>query len=354
MRIVKYIFLLILLALVAISVYIGTQNGSFDVKRSKTINIPQSVIYQYVNDYKNWQDWAPWLEKDKTIQFQYSQKTTGTGSTFSWLGKDSEGKMKTVKNIENDSVFQKLYFDKNEPNDVIWGFQKFGNSTKVTLRMKGEMSFKMKFLSFFKGGIENIMAPMLEDGLNTIDTILVKELKTYTIKVNGLTRKTGVYYIKQTVTCKISSLSKNTGIMFRKITQFAKDNKITVKGAPFAIYDKYDTVNGIVTVSACLPILEEIFTSEGSDIEGGRFYSYLALKTTLTGDYSHSKKAWDKAYAEIAKRKWMENPEGKYIEVYVKGQNETRRASQWITEIFIPIVEKIKPIEIPLTLKDST
>ncbi|ESU26580.1 hypothetical protein FLJC2902T_25530 [Flavobacterium limnosediminis JC2902] len=354
MRIVKYIFLLILLALIAITVYIGTQDGHFDIKRSKVINIPQPVLYHYINDYKNWEDWGPWADEDKSLQYKYGEKTHGLGASYSWIGKEGEGKMKTVKTIETDSIYQKIYFEDSEPNDVIWGFKKSGNATEVSWRMKGQMTFMMKFFSFFKGGMENMVAPMFEKGLNNIDNLLVKELKTYTVKVNGLTRKSGVYYIKQTVTCKIPSLPKNMGIMFRTITKFAKDNNITVNGAPFSIYDKYDTANGIVTFSACLPIAEEIFTSEGSDIEGGRFYSYLALKTTLTGDYSHSKEAWDQAYAEIAKRKWMENPTGKYIEVYKVGVNQTRKASQWITEIYIPITEKAKPIEVPLALKDST
>lgn len=354
MRIVKYILLLILLAIIAITVYIGTQNSQYDIKRSKVINIPQPVLFNYINDYKNWEDWGPWGEEDKSIQYTFAEKTHGEGASFSWIGKEGEGRMKTVKTMENDSIFQKIYFGDGEPDNIIWGFEKTGNGTKVTWQMKGKMPFMMKFFSFFKGGVENMMAPMFEKGLNNIDNLLVKELKNYTVKVNGLTRKSGVYYIKQTVTCKIPSLSKNMGIMFRKITKFAKDNNITVNGSPFAIYYKYDTTNGIVTFSTCLPIAEEIFTSEGSDIEGGRFYSYLALKTTLTGDYSHSKEAWDKAYAEIAKHKWMEDHAGKYIEVYKVGMNETRRASKWVTEIYIPIVEKAKPIEIPAAVKDST
>nr|WP_294938688.1 SRPBCC family protein [uncultured Flavobacterium sp.] len=354
MRIVKYIFLLILLAAIAISVYIGTQNGNFDVQRSKVINVPQSVLYNYVDDYKNWEDWGPWAEEDKTLKYTYSEKTKGLGASYSWTGEEGEGKMTTVKTVDNDSIFQKISFEGGEPNDVIWGFEKAGSGTKVTWRMKGKMNFMMKFFCFFKGGAENMMAPMFEKGLANMDTILVQELKNYSVTVNGLTRKSGVYYIKQSVTCKIPSLTKNMGILFRKITKFAKDNNITVSGSPFAIYDKYDTVNGIVTFSACLPIAEQIFTSEGSDIEGGQFYSYLALKTTLKGDYTHSKEAWDKAYAEIAKNRWIENPSGKYIEVYKVGVNQTRKASQWITEIYIPIVEKAKPIEVTKIIADST
>ncbi|MGX7666224.1 SRPBCC family protein [Flavobacterium pedocola] len=354
MRIVKYIFLLILLAAIAVSVYVATQPGDFDIQRSKVINISQPVLYDYINDYKNWEDWGPWAEEDKTIQYTYSEKTKGLDAAFSWTGKEGNGKMKTVKVIENDSLFQKIYFEDGAPSDIIWGFQKVNGGTKITWRMKGKMDFGMKAFSIFSGGVENMMAPMFEKGLNNIDNLLVKELKAYSVKIDGLVRKPGCNYIKQSLTCKISSLSRNMGILMRTIDKFAEDNKITVNGAPFTIYDKYDEASGIVSFSVCLPVEQEIFTSEGSDISTGKFYSYLALKTTLKGDYSHSKEAWNKAYAEIEKKHWQENHSGKYIEVYKVGNKQSHKPSEWVTEIYIPIVEKIKPIALPPVLKDTT
>lgn len=355
MRIVKYIFLLLLLAAIAVSVYIGTQSSDFDIQRSKVIAIDQQALFNYVDEYKNWEDWGPWAEEDKSIQYTYSDKTKGVGASYSWVGKDGNGKMNTVKTIQNDSIFQKISFEDSDASDIIWGFQKVKGGTKVTWRMKGKMDFMMKAFAMFSGGVENMMAPMFEKGLDNIDNILVQELKNYSVTVNGLVRKSGENYIKQSLTCKITSLTNNMGILMRNITKFADDNKITVTGAPFAIYDTYDEARGIVSFSVCLPIEQEIFTSEGSDISGGRFDSYLALKTTLKGDYSHSKKAWDKAYAEIAKKHWKENAYGKYIEVYKVGTKQSRKPSEWITEIYIPIMEKAKPVQpVAPTVNDST
>lgn len=63
MRIVKYIFLLLLLAAIAVSVYIGTQSSDFDIQRSKVIAIDQQALFNYVDEYKNWEDWGPWQKK---------------------------------------------------------------------------------------------------------------------------------------------------------------------------------------------------------------------------------------------------------------------------------------------------
>lgn len=348
MRIVKYIFLLIVLGAIALAVYIATQSSKFDIQRSKVINVSQSALYSYINDYKNWEDWGPWKEDDPNIKYSYPEITEGTGASFSWTGKEGNGKMETIKTVDNDSITQKIYFnDSTVPSDVYWTFTPVKNGTKVTWGMKGEMNFIMKAFSILSGGAENMLAPMFDKGLTNIDNVLVKELKSYNIKINGLVKKAGTYYIKQTVSCKIPELPKLMSAMLINLNKFTKDNNIAVNGSSFAIYNKYDTANNSVEFSTCIPVKDEIFTAQGSDITGGKLEPYLALKTTLTGDYSHSKEAWDKAYAEITKNKWMEDTTGKYIEVYKVSAHQHRKPSEWVTEIFIPITAKPKPVVKP-------
>ena len=75
---------------------------------------------------------------------------------------------------------------------------------------------------------------------------------------------------------------------------FCEKNDIATNGKPFIIYHTYDTANGLAKISICLPIKKEIFTSAGSDIAGGKLDGFEAVKTTLTGDYSHIKTAYGK------------------------------------------------------------
>ncbi|UUC43987.1 SRPBCC family protein [Flavobacterium cerinum] len=343
MRVVKYIFLLLILAAIALTVYIATQSGKFDVQRTKVINASPTALFNYINDYKNWDDWGPWKEDDPTIRNSYTDRTQGTGASFSWTGKDGNGKMETIKTIGNDTIEQKIYFDHGDPSDVYWTFTPVKGGTKVTWGMKGEMGFMMKAFAILSGGSDRMLGPMFQKGLENIDNVLVKELKEYNIKINGLVKKAGTYYIKQSATCKIPELTGLMAPMFTNLKKFAQDNNISLNGSAFVIYNKYDKAANQVDFSVCLPVKEEIFTAQGSDIATGELIPYLALKTTLSGDYSHSKEAWDKTYAEITKNKWMEDPNGKYLEVYKVGPLQSRKPSEWITEIFIPITAKPKP-----------
>src|SRR6476620_102473 len=80
MRILKYIFLLLLLALVGITVYVATQKGDFEVTKSSIIKTPRSTVFDYVNDYKNWETFGSWMSKDSDLHFNYGAKTIGAGA----------------------------------------------------------------------------------------------------------------------------------------------------------------------------------------------------------------------------------------------------------------------------------
>ena len=53
MKILKYIFLLIILLSVGGSVFIATQKSDFKTEKSKVINSPKSAVFNYVNDLKD-------------------------------------------------------------------------------------------------------------------------------------------------------------------------------------------------------------------------------------------------------------------------------------------------------------
>ncbi|MFT5252460.1 MAG: hypothetical protein ACI87N_001470, partial [Flavobacteriales bacterium] len=111
MRILKYLFLLFLLSVVALSIFVATQKGAYYIERSKIINSPAVAIYNYVNDYRNWEDFGTWSDEDSEMKFSYPENTIGKGASYSWEGKDGIGSMMTVFNKENDSIAQKMSFD---------------------------------------------------------------------------------------------------------------------------------------------------------------------------------------------------------------------------------------------------
>ncbi|RTY95180.1 SRPBCC family protein [Flavobacterium sp. GT3R68] len=350
MRILKYIFLLILLAFVALAVFVATQKGEYDVVRSKFIKSPKSVVFAYVNDYRNWENWGAWKENDSAMRFSYPAKTIGKGGSYSWSGTDGVGKMKTVFVKENDSIVQKMTMN-DAPSDVYWSFKDTAGGTNVTWRTKGTMPFMFKIYAAVKGGAEKIIGNMYEKSLVNLDRKLDYEINTYKVKVHGIVMKAGGYYMQRTINSSFVNLPKNMKIMMGKLDYFFKKNKIPTNGKPFVIYHTYDVVNGITKFSVCVPVKDQIVTSPGSEIMGGKLEAFQALKTTLTGDYSHSKEAWDEAAGYISQNNLNRNPSGPSMEVYTLGIDQEKSPSKWVTDIYIAISPKAAVVPITPTVK---
>ncbi|WP_395050891.1 GyrI-like domain-containing protein [Flavobacterium sp.] len=339
MRILKYLFLLLLLSLVALSIFVATQKGNFTVERSKIINSPKSSVYNYVNDYKNWRDWNSLATEDSLINITYSKNTIGKGSSCSWNGKQGDGDLQTTNIKENDSIIQTMNFNGNSA-DVSMSFKDTLGKTKVSWKAKGKMGFLFKVLTAFNGGAEKIFGSVFEKSLINLDKKLDYEINTYSVKVNGLVNNPETFYLAQTFTSEFSKVSKNSGIVISKITTFCKKNNVTISGKPFVIYHTYNTTNELTKMSVCIPIKDPIFFIEGSDISSEKLQSYQAVKTTLTGDYSHTKKALDKTLEYIRANYLNADKAISHIEIYSIGRNEINNPSKWITEIYFPIRQK--------------
>ncbi|WP_220764787.1 transcriptional regulator [Flavobacterium sp. UMI-01] len=355
MRILKYLILLVLLSLVALSIFIATQKGEFNIERSKVINSSKSSVYNYVNDLKNWEDFGSWMEEDPQMRIVYAPTTIGPGASYTWEGKDGHGEMKTLFVKENDSIAQKMTFN-DSPSSVSWHFKDTVGGTKVTWKTSGKMNFFFKIYAALNGGPDHIIGEMYEKSLNNLDKALDYEINTYSIKESALVKRPNINYIGQSFTCEIAKVYKNAKIVIPKVVTFCQENNLTINGKPFIIYHNYDLIKKITKVSICLPIKTEIFISPGSDLSSGRLEATEAVKTVLTGDYSHMPKAINKGITFLNKNQIKADPSISHIEWFVLGRNEIKNPSKWVTEVYLPLVPKaVAPkASLPVTTNTET
>lgn len=185
MRIIKYLFLLLLLSLVASSIFVATQKEDFTVERSKLINSPKMSIYNYVNDSKNWKEWNSLAVEDSLIKIIPSENTIGKGSSLTWEGKNGNGNLQTIDLKENDSIAQKINFNGNVAT-ISMRFKDTLGGTKVSWKAEGKMGFLFKVSTVFSGGASKVFGLIFEKSLENLDKKLDYEINTYTIKENGL------------------------------------------------------------------------------------------------------------------------------------------------------------------------
>jgi len=340
MKILKYLLFLILIVIIGGAIYFGTKEGTYDISDSKIINAPAEVIFNKVNEYKTWEEWGPWKAEDSTMTFNYPEKTSGEGASYSWNG-DMSGSMITTKVIPNKEIQQDLTLNTpaGERNPkVYWFFEDVEGGTKVTWGMKGEHTLIDKmFYSFSDMDFEAEMHKMNQLGLEGIANAVEEDMKKYAINVDGITQYGGGYYMYVTTVSKMNEISDKMGGMFGQVSGYMEANKIPMAGMPFTIYNEIDNMNGTVIFSTAIPIKERVITPQGSPVVSGYMEPVSALKTTLKGNYENLPEGYVTARQYISKNNLTIDPNRKMFEVYVNDPEEVPNPANWVTEIYIPL-----------------
>ncbi|WP_100616075.1 SRPBCC family protein [Confluentibacter citreus] len=339
MKTFKYISFLLLIAIIGTAIYIAVQPNEFSFSRSRIINAPAPVIFDKVNDFKNWPDFSPWMEQEPNANLTYGDKTIGVGAHYSWNGAIlGEGSMKTLAANENQFISQHISFIKPFAleSDIQWDFEPTEAGAKVTWSMEGKQSFMTKMFTVFSGSIEENTAPDFERGLFKLDSTVTADMKKYSITVSGITNHSGGYYLYSTTSSKIDEVASTISDMLPKIVNYAQKNNIAMAGAPFVSYITWDEQNNAAIFSACVPTTDRVITTD-SEVQTGELSTFRAVKTTLKGNYTNLKEAWDVARAYITKNGLELAEEGTMLEVYITDQTKYPNPADWVTDIYIAI-----------------
>ena len=340
MKALKYILFIILILVIGVSIYIAVQPNSFEVTRSRTIEAPAQVIYNNVIDFKNWEAWSSWVERDPETVITLSEQTEGVGGSYSWVDSNGRGSMRTLETNPPNSITQELQFGDFEPSQIQWTFEPLENGkTNVTWSMHSDnVPFVFKATALTSGGFDNMIGPDFDRGLEKLDGIIVESMMQYAVKVEGIAQHGGGYYIYNTTSCRMDDIKEKMSEMLPKISGYASKNRILMAGSPFVNYHKWDEENNAVIFSCCIPTTTQVITTE-SDILTGQLEPFKAVRTTLQGDYQNLKEAWDETFKYIENYKLIPSEAGPMLEVYLTGPETTPNPADWVTEIYIAIEE---------------
>jgi len=209
MKFLKYLLFLLIIVAVGLLIYTAVQPNEYDVKRTKLIKAPASIIYNNINDIKKWDNWGPWHDKDSTIVTTYSDNTVGVGAKSSWTSKDGPGNMKLISTVANKSVDLKMQFYDYNPTDVYWTLDEVDGGTNVTWGMKNTKNpFIFKLFSVLSGGMDNMLGEMEGNGLNNLEKVVLEDLKNNPIpkfklsnvSIENLPAKNFIGYLQKTST----------------------------------------------------------------------------------------------------------------------------------------------------------
>lgn len=339
MKFLRNTIIFFLLLVVSFAIYISTRPSDFNFNRSKVFKAPASVVFNKVNDFKNWPEFSPWLEKDPKALISYGTTTKGKGGSYACQGSIlGEGHMITEDAKKHKEILQTINFTKpfEASSQITWRFKSIEQGTKVTWQMEGKQDFMSKVYTLFMGSIEETTTPDFDRGLIKLDSIIKRDMAKHSISIDGVVEHSGGYYLYKTASCRFEEINSKMQDMMSEIGAYAVGHNIGFAGKPFVLYHKWDRTNNAIIFATCIPTTTKLIASE-ADILTGQLPPFKAIKSTLTGDHRYLMNAWQEHHNYIKEQQLSIESMGPMIEIYTKGPRHTDHPAQWVTELYTAI-----------------
>ncbi len=84
MRVLRRIFwgLILLMSLMAGAAFLLPKD--LTVERLTVISAPPEKIFPYLNDFRKFNEWSPWIPRDPNIKHEFSGPDSGVGAKMTW------------------------------------------------------------------------------------------------------------------------------------------------------------------------------------------------------------------------------------------------------------------------------
>lgn len=164
----KNILIILGVAIVAFAVVVMRQSDEFHVSRSIEIQAKPEVVFDYVNDLHQSNEWSPWTKLDPQMEATYEGAQAGIGAVYKWSGNKEvgEGMMTITKSRFPQSVELHLQFFKpfKAENTALFNLAPKGDGTLITWIMSGKKNFVAKAMGLFMN-CDKMVGDQFEKGL---------------------------------------------------------------------------------------------------------------------------------------------------------------------------------------------
>lgn len=174
---IRFIFIVVVVAIVAVLIYAATKPDHFRIERSIVIKATPEAIFPWVNDFRKWEAWSPWEKIDPNLTRTYGGTASGVGAVYEWSGNKEigQGRMEIVESMPSSKVVLKLDFMKpfEAHNMVEFVLVAQGDSTRVTQAMYGPSPYVSKLMTLFFS-MEKMVGSKYEEGLASLKALAEK------------------------------------------------------------------------------------------------------------------------------------------------------------------------------------
>jgi Polyketide cyclase / dehydrase and lipid transport len=150
----KFLFLLVVICAITIYLLALTKPKTTHCIRKIKIKSASKAIFDKINDFKNWDDWSPYL-KDPNMVKTYSGAQMGIGAHYAWSGDKNvgEGEITITDTTPTSQICLNLHMIKpfEAQNNVVFNLteNENGDETEVSWELSAPAPLFTRVMSVF-------------------------------------------------------------------------------------------------------------------------------------------------------------------------------------------------------------
>lgn len=332
MKIVKRIFLVLILLVLLLAVIGFFLPAKVHVERSIGIKATPDRVFNYVNGFRNFNKWSPWHKLDTAASYTFEGPENGVGASMAWKSTNSDvgaGRQVITEVIPNEMVKMELYFmDDNKPAYATYQVMPEAEGVKFTWSMDADMGMNpfMRWMGLMMG----MMGKVFEQGLESLKSNIenMADAPDYPVE---LTTVPVSYYLAVRDTVSIPTIGQKLGQFYGMVGNSIQKQNLKMVGSPFAIYYTESSTNW--EMDAAIPVDKP--GKEDGRVKPGTINAGNVVVVHYTGSYEGTPAGHEAAHNFIQSNN--KKIIGAPWEVYITDPMMEKDTAKWKTDIFYPV-----------------
>lgn len=302
--------LLIFLLTLALLVLAGAMllPANVHVERNITIERPPSVIYGLLNDFRHFQAWSPWAERDPNARYDYSGPERGVGARVAWDGDPRQvgtGWQEIRESQPYSMIRTHLDFGPQGKADAYYDIRPVGQATRVEWGFDTDVTQDRGFFDAVFGKYMGLLLDRwigadYEEGLNRLKQYAESfpdadfaDLDVAVVESQAIP----ILFISTSSGQSDEAVANALGAAYGQISRFMASRGLEHAGNPISISHSWD--ENSYEFDAAIPVDDATVTAT-SPIQVGYTPAGLALRAVHIGPYSELSSTYNQAAAYIA------------------------------------------------------
>jgi effector-binding domain-containing protein len=336
MKVLKWIFIVIL-AMLAIITAIGfALPKDTKVTVSEEINLPPVKVFHFVAGFVDRTAWDPWIKADTAVDCTFDIVPGYTGSRYNWDGPVvGKGLMQVDSVVFGSYILNQVSLMPGKFIPEEWVFTPSGNGTSLTWTIS--MSSGSPFGRLANKAFSGIILKTMTGGKAELKSYLESHgVRLSRLTEIGIEEYPATEALTVTAVMTMAEMPAWFGQNLGRIMAGQQAQNLQPQGMPFARYAGYDEATGKFTMTAGIPV--SAGGKSSGDIKLVKYNAFIALKGLHAGPYDELTVSYQ-ALEKYAKDNGIDL-EGVAWEYYLSDPAEATDPTRLQTLIAMPLKTK--------------